>query len=173
MGREVTVDERDREAFDEFARGRMPALLRFAHVLTGDPTRAADLVQDALERTLLAWPRVVNKDDPEAYVRRAIVNRNVSVWRRRRREQLVSETPDRPYADPPGHDADLWAALSKLPTRQRAVLVLRYYEDLSEAQCADVLGCSVGTVKSQTWKALARLRDLAHLEQEGQKTWNA
>ena len=69
----------EREAFDAFARGRMRKLLRFAHLLTGDPHRAADLVQDALERTLISWHRVERKDDPEAYVRRAIVNRHVSV----------------------------------------------------------------------------------------------
>ena len=83
-GRLGDVDTADREAFDAFARARTPALLRFAHVLTGDPDKAADLVQDALERTVAAWPRVVRKDDPEGYVRRAIVHRNVSVWRRTR-----------------------------------------------------------------------------------------
>jgi RNA polymerase sigma-70 factor (sigma-E family) len=171
IDREGRVDDHDREAFDEFARGRMHALLRFAHVLTGDADRAADLVQDALERTLLAWPRVVRKDDPEGYVRRAIVNRHVSVWRRLRRERLVAQPPERGYDPPPGHDADLWAALGVLPPRQRAVLVLRYYEDLSEAQCATVLGCTVGTVKSQTWKALARLRAAAHEQEE--ESWSA
>lgn len=146
------------DAFDAFARGRMRELLRFAHVLTGDPHRAADLVQDALERTLMSWDRVVRKDDPEAYVRRAIVNRSVSIWRRTRRERLVAESPDRAYDVKPGHDDELWGALATLPPRQRAVLVLRYYEDLSEADTAAALGCSVGTVKSQTSKGLARLR---------------
>jgi RNA polymerase sigma-70 factor (sigma-E family) len=147
-------------SFDAFARARMRELLRFAHVLTGDPHRAADLVQDALERTLMSWDRVVRKDDPEAYVRRAIVNRSVSVWRRTRRERLVADSPDRPYVDRPGHDDELWAALATLPPRQRAVLVLRYYEDLSEADTAAALGCSVGTVKSQAFKGLARLRTI-------------
>ena len=165
------MDDQDRDAFDAFARARMQALLRFAHVLTGDPTRAADLVQDALERTLLAWPRVVRKSDPEGYVRRAIVNRHVSVWRRARRERLVAETPDRAYVGTAPHDADLWSALAILPPRQRAVLVLRYYEDLSEAECAAVLGCSTGTVKSQTSKALSRLRDVVQRDQEGEKSW--
>jgi RNA polymerase sigma-70 factor (sigma-E family) len=148
----------EREAFDAFARGRMRELLRFAHLLTGDPHRAADLVQDALERTLISWHRVERKDDPEAYVRRAIVNRHISVWRRTRRERLVAETPEGSYDEPRGRDDELWAALATLPPRQRAVLVLRFYEDLTEADTAAALGCTVGTVKSQTWKALARLR---------------
>jgi RNA polymerase sigma-70 factor (sigma-E family) len=148
----------EREAFDAFARGRMRELLRFAHVLTGDPHRAADLVQDALERTLISWHRVERKDDPEAYVRRAIVNRHISVWRRTRRERLVAETPEGSYDEPRGRDDELWAALATLPPRQRAVVVLRFYEDLTEADTAAALGCTVGTVKSQTWKALARLR---------------
>ena len=156
------MDHEERAAFDDFARGRMRELLRFAHVLTGDADRAADLVQDALERTLMAWPRIERKDDPEGYVRRAIVNRHVSVWRRLRRERLVAETPDQPYDDAGGRDAELWAALATLPPRQRAVLVLRYYEDMSEADCAEVMGCSVGTVKSQAWKAIARLRARQH-----------
>lgn len=167
------MDQADREAFDAFARGRMRELLRFAHVLTGDPHRAADLVQDALERTLAAWPRIVRKDDPEGYVRRAIVNRHVSVWRRLRRERLVAdavEPRESSYDEAPRHDANLWAALATLPPRQRAVLVLRYYEDLSDADCASVLGCSVGTIKSQAWKALARLRQQAGTE-EGVWSW--
>ena len=161
----------EREAFDAFARGRMRELLRFAHLLTGDPHRAADLVQDALERTLISWHRVERKDDPEAYVRRAIVNRHVSVWRRLRRERLVAETPEQAYDDVGGRDAELWAALATLPPRQRAVLVLRYYEDMSEADCAAVMGCSVGTVKSQAWKAIARLRANVSTDQEGIRSW--
>jgi RNA polymerase sigma-70 factor (sigma-E family) len=152
------MDAEEREAFDAFARGRMRELLRFAHVLTGDPHRAADLVQDALERTLLSWHRVERKDDPEAYVRRAIVNRHISVWRRTRRERLVAETPEGAYDDQRGRDDELWAALAALPPRQRAVIVLRFYEDLTEADTAAALGCSVGTVKSQAHKALTRLR---------------
>jgi RNA polymerase sigma-70 factor (sigma-E family) len=166
------ADEQD--AFDAFARGRMRELLRFAHVLTGDPHRAADLVQDALERTLMSWDRVVRKDDPVAYVRRAIVNRNVSLWRRYHRERLVADAPDTPY-DPQtaerAFDADLWAALATLPPRQRTVLVLRYYEDLSEADTAATMGCSVGTVKSQTFRALAKLRDRSTTDSEGVRTW--
>jgi RNA polymerase sigma-70 factor (sigma-E family) len=166
------VDTADREAFDAFARARTPALLRFAHVLTGDPEKAADLVQDALERTIMAWPRVVRKDDPEGYVRRAIVHRNVSIWRRLKRETLVGDVPESSYVPTDPHDAALWATLAELPPRMRAVVVLRFYEDLGEAQTAAVLGCSVGTVKSTTSRALVRLREkLAAQEQEG--TWTA
>jgi RNA polymerase sigma-70 factor (sigma-E family) len=169
-GRLGDVDTADREAFDAFARARTPALLRFAHVLTGDPDKAADLVQDALERTVAAWPRVVRKDDPEGYVRRAIVHRNVSVWRRLKRETLVSDVPESSYIPTDPHDAALWATLAELPPRMRAVVVLRFYEDLGEAQTASVMGCSVGTVKSTTSRALARLREkLGERQQEG--TW--
>jgi RNA polymerase sigma-70 factor (sigma-E family) len=160
----------DRDAFDDFAQARMRALLRFAHVLTGDRDRAADLVQDALERTLLAWPRVQSKGDPEGYVRRAIVNRQISVWRRRRRERLVAEPPESAYDDS-RHDRELWDALGTLPPRQRAVLVLRYYEDLTEADAAAVLGCSVGTVKSQASRGLARLRAQVRVDEEGVPSW--
>jgi len=146
-------------AFDTFARARTAGLLRFGYVLTGDRDRAADLVQDALERALVAWPRIVNRDDPEAYVRRIMVNRHVSIWRRTRRERLVAEPPDAALEPPDPHDAWLWSELATLPARQRAVLVLRFYEDLGAAQTAEVLGCSVGTVKSTTSRGLARLRE--------------
>ena len=170
--REAALDADAHAAFDRFARARTGALLRFAHVLTGDADRAADLVQDALERTVLAWPRIVNKDDPEGYVRRIIVNRHVSVWRHTRRERLVDDFPDVSYIPSDPHDAALWEELATLPPRQRAVLVLRFYEDLGEAQTAALLGCSVGTVKSTTSRGLARLRErLAQTEREG--TWTA
>lgn len=156
-----TVDEQTRRAFDEFARARMQQLLRFAHVLTGDPSAAADLVQDALERAMVAWPRVARQDDPEGYVRRIMVNRNISIWRRLRRERLVDEPPEVPQ-QPRGRDLALWEQLKQLPPKQRTVIVLRYYEDMTEQQVADVLGCSVGTVKSQSSKAIANLR--RHIE---------
>ncbi|MEQ4204796.1 SigE family RNA polymerase sigma factor [Actinopolymorpha sp. B17G11] len=156
----------DEEAFDAFVRARMPELLRFGHMLTGSPDAAGDLVQDALERTLAAWHRVRNRDDPEGYVRRTMVNRNVSIWRRRRREQLVDDVPDRGHHDDPQlPDPELQRALAALPRKQRAVIVLRFAEDLSERRVAEILGCSVGTVKSQTFKALAKLR--ARLPEQG------
>jgi RNA polymerase sigma-70 factor (sigma-E family) len=157
----------DEEAFDAFVRARMPELLRFGHMLTGSPDAAADLVQDALERTLAAWHRVRNRDDPEGYVRRTMVNRNVSIWRRRRREQLVDDVPDQGHHDDPQlPDPALQQALAALPRKQRAVIVLRFAEDLSERRVAEILGCSVGTVKSQTFKALAKLR--TRLPEHGQ-----
>src|SRR5207237_9556640 len=136
------------------------------------PDAAADLVQDALERTGLAWPRVVRKDDPEGYVRRAMVNRHTSNWRRRHREHLVAEPPDVPYEPMTAYDAAIWAELGTLPRRQRAVLVLRFYEDLTERQTAALLGCSLGTVKSQSSKALATLRRRIAADPESEVTWN-
>jgi RNA polymerase sigma-70 factor (sigma-E family) len=154
----VLVDAGD-DAFDAFVRARLPALLRFAHALTGDPHTAADLVQDALERTGMRWSRIEHQGDPEGYVRRAIVNGRTSRWRKLRRESLVDAVPDRTgVVDPPGRDEHLWRLLATLPRRQRAVIVLRYYEDLSEEQIAATLGCAPGTVKSQASKALAKLR---------------
>jgi RNA polymerase sigma-70 factor (sigma-E family) len=146
--------------FDAFVWGRHPTLLRFAHALTGDHELAADLVQDALERTGLAWSRVRRKDDPEGYVRRIIVTRYVSWWRRMRRERLVAAVPETAYDDRSvgGPDETLWRLLATLPPKQRAVLVLRFYEDLTEVEVARVLGCSVGTVKSNGSRGLARLR---------------
>ena len=117
----VTVDEERRQVFDEFARARMPELLRFGHALTGSPHAAADLVQDALERTMLAWARVENQGDPEGYVRRIMVNRNISIWRRRRRETLVLDIPEdagrRGAAgfEPVIRDLALWDRIRALP----------------------------------------------------------
>jgi len=149
----------EREEFDAFVRARLPELLRFGRALTGSEHAAADLVQDALERTLLQWDRLQRRDDPEGYVRRAMVNRNISVWRKLRRERLADDLPDAGH-DPTPDDPDraTWRAVASLPPRMRAVIALRYYEDLTEAQTAAVLGCSVGTVKSQASKAMAKLR---------------
>jgi len=151
--------DQDTAAFDAFVRARLPALLRFAYALTGDPHTAADLVQDALERTGMRWGKVERQGDPEGYVRRAILNGRVSRWRKHRRETLVDCVPERLTSyEVPGRDEQLWQLLATLPPRQRAVLVLRYYEDMSEVQIAATLGCSPGTVKSQSSKALAKLR---------------
>jgi RNA polymerase sigma-70 factor (sigma-E family) len=148
----------DTEAFDAFVRARLPHLLRFGRALTGSEHAAADLVQDALERTLMRWSKVTSAD-PEGYVRRAMVNRSISVWRKLVRERLTDEIPQRAYDDRLPDDA-LLDALRRLPPRQRAVIALRYYEDLTEAQTAAILGCSVGTVKSQASAAMTRLRTL-------------
>ena len=156
--------------FAAFVRLRMPALLRFGHALTGNPHDALDLVQTALERTGVRWRSVRRgAGDPEAYVRRAMVNTHVSRWRRLRRETLVRSVPDHPaddVADSALDRAPLWQALRALPPRQRAVVVLSYYEDLADGQVAEALGCSTGTVKSQRAKALRSLR--ARIDQEGQ-----
>ena len=151
------MDRQTAEVFEGFVRARHHALLRYGTVLTGSVDAAADLVQDALERTGLAWARVQQQGDPEGYVRRVMANRNISIWRKLRRERLVSEPPEGAYEDSPT-DRVMWDALARLPRRQRTVLVLRYYEDLSEADIAAVLGIATGTVKSQASKGLASLR---------------
>lgn len=157
-----TVDSREQEAFDTYVRARLPELLRFGRSLTGSEHAAADLVQDALERALLHWRRIESHEDPEGYIRRIMVNRNISLWRKFGRERPTEQIPDDGQHDPAPHDptAPVWQALRRLPPRQRAVVALRYYDDLSEAQIADLLGCSVGTVKSQASKAMTKLRRL-------------
>ena len=151
------MNRTEQRAFEAFARARLPALLKFGYALTGDQDAASDLVQEALVRTGARWSRLVHGEDPEGYVRRVMINTNVSWWRQRRRERPTASPPDSGY-EAQYRDYGLWRALSSLPARQRAVLVLRYYEDLSEAQTADLLGCSIGTVKSQSAKAMAKLR---------------
>ena len=148
--------------FTAFVAARGRALLRTAYLLTGDHQAAEDLVQTALAKVYVVWPRVRAKEAVEAYVRRTMVTTHVSWWRRRWRGEVPTEhLPERPAPDPyasVGDAASLRAALDRLPRRQRAVVVLRYWEDLPEAEVADLLGCSVGTVKSQASRALAKLR---------------
>jgi RNA polymerase sigma-70 factor (sigma-E family) len=155
-----------RVTFDEFVAGRGAALQRTARLLTGDWALAEDLLQTALTRAYPRWNRIV-RDDPEAYVRKVLVNTWSSWWRRKwRGERPTDQLPDQAGADDYG-DADrrqaVHRALAGLPPRQRAVVVLRFHEDMSEAQVAALLGVSVGTVKSQTAKALTRLRTDAAL----------
>jgi RNA polymerase sigma-70 factor (sigma-E family) len=135
-----------------------------AFLLTGEHHAAEDLVQIALAKAYLAWDRILAKGATEAYVRRIIINEYTSWWRRtwRRREQVTDELPERPaYVDDDdyGERDEIWRAIRTLAPKQRAVIVLRYYEDLTEAETANVLGVTVGTVKSQTSRAFARLRD--------------
>ncbi len=132
--------------------------LRLAMLLTGDRLRAEELLQDGLVKVYLRWARLSHDTDPHAYLRRVVVNNHRSWWLRHRRESLVADVPDR--AAPAGFDSDVEVkrALLALPRRQRAVVVLRLYEDLSERQTAAALGCSVGNVKSQYARALAKLR---------------
>jgi RNA polymerase sigma-70 factor (sigma-E family) len=143
--------------FEEFVRTRGEALLRYGYVLTGNSEDAADLVQEALARLGDAWQRVRNKDNPEGYVRTIMVRHHIAAWRRRRRENLVADVPEQGFLHEYG-DAGLWAELQRLPRRQRAVLVLRYYEDLPDAEIARILGVSRGTVRSQASRALDKLR---------------
>jgi RNA polymerase sigma-70 factor (sigma-E family) len=147
--------------FEEFVHASLPGLLRYGHALTGNPHDAADLVQGVLEKIGSRWTHVQRKTgDPLAYIRRSMANAHISRWRRSRRENLVPEVPDARVAyqaDPFEHEP-LWQALRELPPRQRAVIVLRYYEGLSEAEIAQTLGVSPGTVKSQASKAMTTLR---------------
>ena len=149
----------DQREFDAFVVHRSPALLRTAFLLVHDEGRAEDLLQTALAKAWFAWGRI---QDPEAYVRRIIVTTSASWWRRRWNAETPSaDLPDRTPDAATGTadaDRDLWVAVGHLPRRQRAVVVLRYLEDRTEAETAELLGCSVGTVKSQTSKALAKLR---------------
>ena len=159
---------RSREAeasFEDFVCARSSSLLRTALLLTGqNRADAEDLLQVALERAYRHWPKLCREDEPERYVRRILANASADRWRRlaRRPEQRMpaacrepavpdgtAEIVDRQYL--------LWA-LAALPPRQRAVLVLRYFDDMSEGETAQILGCSLGTVKSQAARALARLR---------------
>ncbi|MFG1947400.1 SigE family RNA polymerase sigma factor [Nonomuraea sp. NPDC048826] len=151
-------------SFDAFVRARGDALLRYGYVLTGSNEDAADLVQEALARLGDAWSRVRKKDSPEGYVRTIMVRQHINAWRRRRREDLVAAVPERGDFDR-YDDADLWAELARLPRRMRAVLVLRYYEDLPDEEIAEILGVSRGTVRSQAARALDKLRVMRSLEE--------
>jgi RNA polymerase sigma-70 factor (sigma-E family) len=163
------VDDGAREDFRDYVVARSAALLRTAYLLTGNRADAEDLLQTTLAKTYLAWDRVRDRQALDGYVRRTMVNTQTSFWRRKRPEALYDEVPDAPgrdaHADSDLHDA-LWAALSRLGKKQRAIVVLRYYEDLSEADVASLLGISVGTVKSTTSRALATLRQDASLRDD-------
>jgi RNA polymerase sigma-70 factor (sigma-E family) len=153
--------DRPADGFDDYVRGRSTALLRTAYLLTGDRGHAEDLLQSVLTKVARRWSSIT--ESPDAYVRRALANAAQNRWRRRRVAEIQL---DRDHAA--SEDAvavvdlrdQLVRGLSRLPGRQRAVLVLRYFEDLSEQETAATLGCSVGTVKSQTSRGLARLRAL-------------
>ena len=152
--------------FQDFVRARTPALLRTAFLLTGDQQLAEDLVQTALAKTGVAWARIERSENADAYVRRVMYHEQVSWWRRRRVAELLTDSlPERTTSDDVGDRATtriaVQAALLRLTPSQRAVLVLRYFEDQPESVVADLLGCSLGNVKSQTHKALARLRTVA------------
>jgi len=171
------------EEFRDFMHGRWPAMVRLAYALTGDQGHAEDVAQTAFARAYASWPKVRRTGNPEAYVRRIVINENLNRFRKHRvAERLTDTLPDsvagalsgplagslaaagavdatRQYDD----RSALIAALQRLGPRQRAVIVLRYWMDLTEAEIAAALGCSVGTVKSQAARALATLRQSAEL----------
>jgi len=154
----------DRDAdFTAYLQARQASLLRTAYLLTGDRHQAEDLVQTAFAKLYLAWDRVRDRESVDAYVRRILVNEHNSLWRRawKRNERPTEVLPEAAVVDEydDGTSSALWTSVQTLPRKARAVLVLRYYEQLTEAETAEVLGISVGTVKSQTSRALATLRD--------------
>lgn len=150
--------------FTAFAEACQHRLLRSAYLICGDRHLAEDLLQTALVKVALRWPRI-RDGQPEAYLRTILYRDAVSWWRARRREVTVAEPPDRNGLDDGGDTIQLRVifadALARLTPKQRAILVLRYYEDHTEARTAEVLGVALGTVKSQTSVALRRLRELA------------
>jgi RNA polymerase sigma-70 factor (sigma-E family) len=154
----------DAAQFHDFVQARWSKLVRTAYLLTGDHGEAEDLVQTALSKAFVAWRRVQSSDSPDAYVRRILVNANAARFRRKRVTQVfgVAIPEPRTAADATTRQVEqrdaLMRALARLPVRQRAAVVLRYWDDLPEADVARALGCSAGTVKSQASKGLAKLR---------------
>lgn len=154
--------------FRDYVSARWPALVRTAYLLTGDQHLAEDLAQIALTKAYTSWRRVSAADNIDAYVRRIMVNANAGRFRKRRVPEHLSPAPP----DIAGHEPHaqlaqrsvLMTELARLPTQQRAVVILRFWEDMSEKQVASILGCSVGTVKSQSARALARLRASSALD---------
>jgi RNA polymerase sigma-70 factor (sigma-E family) len=152
------------ERFTAFVRSRGDHHLRMATLLTGNPDAAEDLVQASLLKLYRAWPRIDTSGEPDAYLRRIIVNTHRSWWRARwRRETPVPEVPEAATGEDAAERHAIGAlvrlALARLPSQQRAVLVLRYCEDLPEAEVAALLGCSVGTVKTHAHRGLRALRE--------------
>jgi len=161
------VDDHD---FREYVRERSRALLRAAYLLTGNRADAEDLVQSVLAKTYLAWNRIEDRAALDGYVRRAMVNTHISWWRRRRVEEFpTDEIPDQAVVDHSvGSDLQesLQRAIARLPQRMRDAVMLRYYQDMTEAEVAEVLGVSLGTVKSTVSRAVAKLRIDADLKPE-------
>lgn len=162
-GRQRASAARDAE-FTDYLHARQPSLLRTAYLLTGNQHQAEDVLQTSLAKLYLAWDKVQDRNSVDAYVRRIMVNENNSLWRRgwKKREYATEVIPDgTPHHDSydEGQSRALWDVVQSLPPKARAVVVLRYYEQLTEAETADVLGVSVGTVKSQCSRALATLRE--------------
>jgi RNA polymerase sigma-70 factor (sigma-E family) len=154
---------RDTAAFADFATSRARALYRAAYLMVGDHALAEDLVQEALTKAYVAWPRLHRVGNAEAYTRKIITNTAIT-WRRRRSwdaerpRDEVPEVADRDHSDLVADEDAMWRELQALPPRQRAAIVLRYYADFSEKETAEAMGCSVGTVKSQVHAGLEKLR---------------
>lgn len=156
--------------FDDYVRLRGAALVRLAHLLTGDRHRGEDLVQDVLAKAFVRWDRIAGTTSPESYLRKMLVNASVTRWRRASNREVVSaDTADladaraaRAGGGDPGAEAAerdaVWRLVRTLPAKQRAAVVLRYYEDLDDASIAALLNCSTGTVRSQVKRALDTLR---------------
>jgi RNA polymerase sigma-70 factor (sigma-E family) len=161
--------------FTAFVAASSRRLLRSAYLITGDVAAAEDLLQTALERAYRRWPSIRQKDVPEAYVRKIIVTTAIDAGRRRRfasaplDEDQLPGVPDLLVENLPGRAA-LLSCVRELPAGQRAVLVLRYFDDLTETETARTLGCTVGTVKSQHARAMARLRELMTRQPDGSIT---
>jgi RNA polymerase sigma-70 factor, ECF subfamily len=160
------------EEISEFIRSRYTVLLRRAYLLTGDRGLAEDLLQESLARLWVSWSRR-KVDSPDAFVRQVMVNASISTWRKSRHLKLVAGTTSEITAvsDDSGRFAEhdrVWQALLQLPARQRAILALRYYEDLSEAEICQVLSISPGTVRSQTFKARQTLRQVMSADEGAQ-----
>lgn len=157
----------DSEGFQEFVRGRLATLSRVAYLLAGDHNLAQDLVQSTLMKVALHWRQVRDASDPDMYVRRVLYNERISAWRRlgRGAEIMTDSPPERrstvDEAEAATRRLMLRQALARLTPRQRATIVLRYFEDMSVAEAAEVLGCTPNAVRSQTHHALGRLRVLA------------
>jgi RNA polymerase sigma-70 factor (sigma-E family) len=156
--------------FSEWMTARQSWLLRTAYLLTGDTHTAEDIVATCLAKLYLAWPRIESRGNVDAYARRTLVNETNSLWRRawKRHEVIREHLPEQPihHEHHSGDHEALWAFVNTLPTKQRSVVVLRYYEQLSEAEVAEVMGISIGTVKSQCSRALHTLRAGIHTRPE-------
>jgi RNA polymerase sigma-70 factor (sigma-E family) len=156
--------------YENFVRELLPRLLRYATMLTGEREHAADLVQDALVKVYRHWSRISDADHPDRYVLRMVTNGYLS-WRRTRSSRVITtgDPPDQARVDDfvSDHAAreDMWQHLARLPKRQRAVIVLRYYEQLVDAEIAELLGCTQSTVRAHAHKALATLRNGFAIEQ--------
>jgi RNA polymerase sigma-70 factor (sigma-E family) len=159
--------------YENFVRAHLPRLLRYATMLTGEREQAADLVQDVLVKVYQRWSRISDADHPDRYVLRMVTNGYLS-WRHSRSARLIvtSDLPDETRPDDFASDhvlrEDMWQRLAGLPRRQRAVVVLRYYEQLADAEIADLLGCAQATVRAHAHKALTTLRKGLTVEQMAQ-----